>query len=122
MTAEDRAKARAKRYVNPDDDGYESPLPHLPTPAEQGEHLRGMVDMTQRAFAEENKRRVSQAEDERAYQHEIAMERLKQDGLMRRLAAMNAEKEAAKRAEPKVGPDGSYSRTFNPKTHTWEYN
>jgi len=101
---------------------YGAPLPHLPTPAEHGEHLRGMISATHKAFDDENKSRVDQMRDQRAYEHEKAMERIKQEGLMQRLAAMNAQKETERRAQPKVAPDGSYSRTFNPKTHTWEYN
>ena len=109
MTQEQRARARAQKYLNP-------------YAAEQGEHLEGMISATQKAFDDENKSRVDQMRDQKAYEHEREMERIKQDGLMQRLAAMNAEKDAAKRAEPKIAPDGSYSRTFNPRTHIWEYN
>jgi hypothetical protein len=107
MTQEQRAQARAQKYLNP-------------YAAEQGEHLEGMISATQKAFDDENQSRVDQMRDQQAFEHEKEMERIKQDGLMKRLREASMQK-AATQASPPPREDGSWSRTFNPSTHTWEY-
>jgi hypothetical protein len=73
--------------------GVPSPMMNgLMSPAEQGQHLAGMVAQVNNAYHDENDSRVAQAREERRMQQERDMESMRQESLLRRLEVEQEER------------------------------
>jgi len=64
----------------------------LMSPAEQGQHLAGMVNQVNQAYQDENDSRVVQEREMRRMAHERDMESMRQESLLRRLAVEQEER------------------------------
>ena len=105
--------------------------PHPVSPEEQGLVLRGIVDDVSKAWSDENDSRVAQAREMRRMQHETNIESMRQEGLLKRLAAMQQgayqpEGYAPDQSEVnnqglRYNPNGGAMRVFNPNTLSWDY-
>ena len=112
-----RAKARAAAVV------YGDPIAaakarHEALVQEGEATLADMSRRTEEAIARENESRVRQAKDQADREHEMQMERMRQQGALERLNAIHSQQQKAPPASP--GQDNSLRR-WNPQTKQWEY-
>lgn len=87
--------------------------PHPITPGEQADVLGDMIDKTSAAWSNELDSRVAQAREERRMQHAKDIEAMRQEGLLRRLSAMQ-------QPEQERPVASGLMRWFNPETGQWE--
>lgn len=62
-------------------------------PAAQGRHLKSMVNDVQNAYQDENDSRVAQMREQRRMDQEMAIESMRQEALLQRLAMEQRERE-----------------------------
>jgi hypothetical protein len=62
-------------------------------PAAQGRHLKSMVNDIQEAYQDENDSRVAQMREQRRMEQEMAIESMRQEALLQRLAMEQRERE-----------------------------
>lgn len=94
-------------------------------PHAQARALQGMAGQAMAAIQDENDSRVAQAREARRMQHEKDIEAMRQEGLLRRLAAMQQMYDAGPGEVNNQGlrynAGGGGMRVFNPNTMSWDY-
>lgn len=107
--------------VHPMQAAYDALGPHA-----QAAALGGMVNRTMGAIQDENDSRVAQAREMRRMEHEKSIEAMRQEGLLRRLAAMQQSYGDSPAGDVnnqglRYNAAGGAMRVFNPNTLSWDY-